>query len=237
MAHAAAPSINRQGDINRRVDERTSDDTAVLHDLPQGSVSVAHGFPITPTFDALSYFMLSWSSRPHHTLEAYVHDVTPLTYAPNTQTGADVVVITLRAYRAAYADDSDPTSSGTTHIVLSPYDFVTRENNADKTFYFSDLYVDNTTGLPTSIKFAGSDGKAFDVDYAPVDAHWLVRHVHYEETLHGPLRFGSVHVIADATFDQFAFPAQAPDPRLTPLPTPVPAASPPVAPSAGPPGH
>jgi hypothetical protein len=38
--------------------------------------------------------------------------------------------------------------------------------------------------------------------------------VHYEETLHGPLRVGRLHFSADAIYDEFAFPVNAPDPRL-----------------------
>jgi hypothetical protein len=49
-----------------------------------------------------------------------------------------------------------------------------------------------------------------------VQGHWLVTHAHYEETLHGPLNIGRLHVIADATYDKFAFPDEAPDPRLKP---------------------
>ena len=78
------------------------------------------------------------------------------------------------------------------------------------------MYIDNASGLPAEIRYAGGDDITFVVDYAMLEGHWLINHAHYEETLHGPLHIGSLHIIADAVYDQFSFPAQAPDPRLKP---------------------
>jgi len=215
MTHVSAPSLGKERDVNRSVMVRTRDDLAVIQDLPQGANVLGRGFPVTPSFDALSYFTLSWRVGAHTEVSASVHDVTPLTYPDADHTGSDVVVVRLRQYKAEYATDSSDAPDGKTHITLVPYDFVKRQAlKPDSTFYLSDLVMDNATGLPVEVRYQGADDIVFDVQYEMRDDHWLVSHAHYEETLHGPLRIGRLHVSADATYDDFAFPATAPDPRL-----------------------
>jgi hypothetical protein len=211
----SAPSIGRERDVLRAVSVRTRDDLAVIQDLPTGANVLGFGFPVTPNFDALSYFTLSWKVGAHTEVTSYVHDVTPLTYPDVANGGADVVVVRLRAYRAEYAQDSSDAVDGKTHITLVPYDFVKRQTvRPDTTFYLSDVVIDNATGLPAEVRYEGGDDIVFDVQYGMRDNHWLVTHAHYEETLHGPLRIGRLHVKADAAYDDFAFPETAPDPRL-----------------------
>jgi len=215
--HVSAKSLGRERDIARAVSVRTKDDVAVIQDLPQGRNQLAHGFPITPAFDALSYFTLSWKVGPHQEVSAYVHDVTPLTYTAPQPGEADVVVVRLRAYQATYAPDSSDTPTGQTHILLEPFDFVKREvKRPDSTFYLHELFIDNASGLPVRVRYTGGDDIDFSVDYANVQGHWVVNHAHYEETVYGPLRIGRLHVAADAAYDQFTFPDQPPDPRLAP---------------------
>ena len=217
VAHVSAPSLGKHRDVIRDVAVRTSDDMAIIQDLPQGQNQVAHGFPVTPVFDALSYFTLSWKVGSHMDMSSYVHDVQPLTYQGPQDTGADVVVFRLRQYKAGYAPDSSDAPDGKTHITLEPYDFVKRETlRPDSTFFLSDLYVDNATGLPAEVRYAGGEDIVFVVDYGLVQGHYVVTHGHYEETLHGPLGIGRLHVIADADYDNFAFPEDPPDPRLRP---------------------
>lgn len=224
ITQVSAPSIGQHREIARAVAVRTKDDLAVIQDLPRGSNVLGHGFPITPSFDALSYFTLSWKVGAHGAFSAYVHDVTPLTYDMTKGKGADVVVMRLLRYRAEYATDSSDAADGKTHITLVPYDFVKRQAlKPDSTFYLSDVVIDNATQLPSSVRYRGGDDIDFAIDYAVTAGHWLVTHAHYEETLHGPLRIGRLHVIADSVYDQFAFPDGAPDPRLIPtvaFPTP-----------------
>jgi hypothetical protein len=146
---------------------------------------------------------------------SYVHDVKPLTYPDATANGADVVVVRLRQYKAEYAPDSSDAADGKTHITLVPYDFVKRETvRPDETFYLSDLVIDNASGLPTEVRYRGADDIQFDVEYSVLETHWVITHAHYEETLHGPLRIGRLHVLADAVYDTFTFPTAPPDPRL-----------------------
>ncbi|MGP6157531.1 MAG: hypothetical protein ACLPYS_08500 [Vulcanimicrobiaceae bacterium] len=211
-----APSLGKQRDIIREVSVRTSDDLSVVQDLPQGrNQLLAHSFPVTPAFDALSYFTLSWRVGAHEDVSAYVHDVTPLHYADVPLAGADVVVVRLRAYRATYAPDSSDAPDARTHILLEPFDFVKRQVvRPDSTFFLSDLYIDNASGMPSEVKYSGGDDLQFVVDYASVGGYWLVDHAHYEETVFFPLHVARYHIVADALYSDFTFPVLAPDPRL-----------------------
>jgi hypothetical protein len=211
----SAPSMNKKREILRYVAARTSDDTAIVQDLPQGREQITHAFPLLPTFDAISAFTLTWQTRLHDTLESYIHDITPLEYTiPTAQTEhADVVVFRLRAYRASYAADSSEAPGGRTHLTMEPYQFVKDKASKDE-FFLDDVVIDNATDLPQHVSYSGPDGLVFAVDYTTVDGHWVVNHTHYEQTAFAPLRLGMVHGIADARFDQFTFPASAPDPRL-----------------------
>ncbi len=221
-----APSLGQHREVERAVAVRTKDDLAVLQDLPHGANQLGHGFPITPSFDALSYFTLSWKVGAHGEFSSYVHDVVPLQYDLSKKSAADVVVIRLLQYRAEYAPDSSDAPDAKTHIVLVPYDFVKRRAiKPDSTFYLSDVVIDNASHLPSSVRYVGGDDIDFSIDYTMTQGHWLVSHAHYEETLHGPLRLGRLRVIADANYDQFAFPDGAPDPRLIPSPQPSASAS------------
>ena len=217
-AHVAAPSLGKHRDVLRLIKLRTSDDLAVIQDLPQGENQMGHGFPVTPVFDALSNFTLSWKVGAHMEMSSYVHDVQPLVYQdPNSS--ADVVVVRLKYYKADYAPDSSDAPDGKTHVILQPFDFVKREvEQPDSTFFLSDLYIDNASGLPTEVRYAGGDDIVFVIDYGMVQNHYVVTHGHYEETLHGPLHIGRLHVIADVDYDQYVFADTAPDPRLVPPP-------------------
>jgi hypothetical protein len=228
--HVSAPSLGKNRDVIRDVAVRTADDLAVIQDLPQGANVLSHGFPVTPVFDALSYFQLSWKVGYHTEVSSYVHDVQPISYPTISHEGATVVVVNLKQYRATYADDSSDAPDGRTHIHMVPYDFVKAQvANPDDTFFLNDVVVDNSTGLPTSVTYTGGDNTLFACDYGTEAGHWVVEHVHYETTLHGPLRIGQLHVIADAKFDDFKFPHDPPDPRLRPLTVAAPAPAPAVA--------
>ena len=214
-AHVRAPSAHQHRDIVRSVEVRTRDDLAVIQDLPQGRNQLAHGFPVPPTFDALSYFQLNWRVGWHYDVSSSVHDVTPMTYDEHPQSDQfDVVVTRLRAYKVTYAPDSSDDPNGKTHLVLTPFQFVVDKSNPDTTFYLDDVFIDNASGLPTRVIYEGANAKVMALDYASVEGHWVLQHIHYEETLHGPLRLGMLHVIADIEYDHYGFPLIAPDPRL-----------------------
>ncbi len=210
-----APSLGKERNVLRAVSVRTKDDVAVIQDLPEGENQLAHGFPLTPSFDALSYFTLSWQVSAHQQLSSYVHDVKPLTFIDPQTSDSDVVVFRLRQYKASFAPDSSDAPNGKTHITLEPYDYIKKQVvRPDSTFFLSDLYIDNASGLPSEVAYSGADDLSFIVDYATIDGYWLVNHAHYEQTIYAPLRIARLHVIADSVYSDFAFPTQAPDPRL-----------------------
>ncbi len=232
----AIPSMQRERQTDRSVVVRIATDTAILHDFPHGGSFVGTAYPITPVFDALSAFTLRWHIDIHGNLDAAVSGVQPLRYDLTPQpTSADVVVTRIYAYHASYATDSSNAQAGTTHVVLKPYQFFA--SKAGGSLFFTDLYIDNATGLPSRVRLAGSDDKELVVDYADVQGHWLVGHLHYEETAVAPLHLARIHGVVDANYADFTFPPTAPDPRLTAPPTPTPAPVPTRGPgSIAPPG-
>jgi hypothetical protein len=214
------PSLRQHKVISRTVETRTQDDFAVLQDLPQGQRQYAHSFPLIPTFDALSYFHLTFNGSRRDTL-SYVELEKVLTFSDSSMgSHSDVVVTYLRYYHAEYAPD---TNDRIAHIVMVPLPTLTRDNNSD--FFLHDVYVDNATNLPTRVVYAGPTTD-FTVDYATVSNHWLVQHVIFARTLYGPLKIGRVHFTVDATNSDFSFPTTPSDPRL---------AGPPATPSPSPP--
>ena len=202
------PSLRRHKVISRQVETRTRDDFAVLQDLPRGQRQYAHSFPLIPTFDAISYFRVTFNGSQRDTL-SYVEPGQAITFTdPRATSHADVVVVSLRYYRAAYADDSNDTIA---HILMDPLPTLTRGNSSD--FYIHDVYVDTASNLPTRVVYVGPT-TTFSCDYQVVEGHWLVTHASYVHTFYGPLRMGRVTASAEATNHDFAFPATPSDPKL-----------------------
>lgn len=207
------PAMRENQRISRSVMSRTDKDLAVLQDLPRGQNQLGQSFPLVPTFDALSYFHLTFHLgdpiRRHNPLSAVVMDA-PLTFtAPQpSNANADVVVTTLRNYYATYAPD---TSDRIAHILMNPLPALTRNNPS--TFYLHDVYIDTATNLPTRVTYRGRDAD-LDVDYTTVSEHWVVSHAFYRQTLATPLHIGTMTFTVDAHYSAFTFPEQAPDPRL-----------------------
>ncbi|HEX3466796.1 MAG TPA: hypothetical protein VHT05_01720 [Candidatus Elarobacter sp.] len=202
------PSMRQHKVVARQVEARTRDDFALLQDLPNGQRQYTHSFPLIPTFDALSYFRVTFNGN-RRDLLSYVEPGPPLTFKDVRQTStADVVVVSLRYYHASYASD---TTDAVAHIQMDALPSLTAGNNSD--FYIRDVYVDTTSNLPTRVVYVGPT-TTFSCDYQVVDGHWLVRHVSYTHTFYGPLRIGRVTATADATNSDFAFPAAPSDPKL-----------------------
>jgi len=69
--------------------------------------------------------------------------------------------------------------------------------------------IDSRTGLPShiEIKVVG-DNLDVQLDYSIVEGHWIITHG-LMSSAQGPF-----HGTSETTFDQFAFPSTAPDPRL-----------------------
>ncbi|BDE06371.1 hypothetical protein WPS_16470 [Vulcanimicrobium alpinum] len=203
------PSLRQHRSISRAVETRTKDDYAVLQDLPRGQRQYAHSFPVIPTFDALSYFHISYNGSRRDAL-SYVQVDRPLTFTTtaSSESKPDVVVTYLRYYHAEYAADSNDRIA---HIVMDPLPTLTTGNTSD--FYIHDVYVDTASNLPTRVTYTGPT-TTMAVDYAVVENHWLVSHMTYSHTFFGPLRIGRVTANVEATNSGFAFPATPNDPKL-----------------------
>ena len=202
------PSMRQHKTISRAVETRTKDDFAVLQDLPQGQRQYAHSFPLIPTFDALSYFRVTFNGNRRDML-SYVEPGPVITFKdPRETSHADVVVTMLRYYHATYAPDSNDQIA---HILMDPLQALTRGNNSD--FYIHDVYVDTSTNLPTRVIYTGPT-TTFTCDYAVIEGHWLVNHATYVHTFFGPLHFGRVTATAEASNHDFSFPAAPTDSKL-----------------------
>ncbi|MDB5073517.1 MAG: hypothetical protein JWM87_4628 [Candidatus Eremiobacteraeota bacterium] len=202
------PSLRRHKVISRAVETRTSDDYAALQDLPQGQRQYGHSFPLVPTFDAISYFRVTFNGSQRNTL-SYLEPGPPITFKdPRETSHADVVVTSLRYYRASYAPDSNDRIA---HIVMDALPTLTRGNSSD--FYIHDVFVDTTSNLPTRVVYEGP-ATTFTTDYQVIEGHWLVTHANYVHTFFGPLHMGRVTATADASNHDFAFPATPGDPKL-----------------------
>jgi hypothetical protein len=200
------PSLRRHQVISRAVETRTRDDYAALQDLPRGQHQYAHSFPLIPTFDALSYFRVTFNGN-RRDLLSYVEPGNPITFTdPVSQ--ADVVVVSLKYYRASYAPDS---SDSIAHILMDALPTLTTGNSSD--FYIHDVYVDTATNLPTRVTYLGPT-TTFACDYEVIGGHWLVKHAIYAHTFYAPLRIGRVTATAEATNTDFTFPATPSDPKL-----------------------
>src|SRR5579875_3153240 len=161
--HITAPSLNQSVDIERGVMTRSSDDLAVLQDLPHGAQTVAPAFPLSPTFDALSYFRLSFSVGWHRRLFTNLTGpegngpIVPIRFQNVAHSANDVVVTSLRYYYPKFAPDSSDAPDGQMHIVMQALSTLTRNNKSD--FYITDVRIDNRTMLPLAVTYEGKDDR------------------------------------------------------------------------------
>lgn len=87
-------------------------------------------------------------------------------------------------------------------------------------FYPSEVVEDPVTHLPSHIelRIASGDDMLIALDYKVIDGHWVITHGQFSGSQH--VAFLNFKVIADIAFDDIAFPAAPPDPRLTKSPEP-----------------
>ncbi len=208
-------SIGRSQGINRYVAVRQADDYAVMQDLPRGAQRTGQAFPIIPYFDPLAGFSYSWYANLKR-VDITVKRVTPALWPiPAADPGVNVLVPYISFWAPSYAADSTQTHL---HLQVAPTPSLPNQD-----LYPADIVVDPQTQLPShlEIRFTG-DPTTIDLDYRVLDGHWVITHARYTAPQHvGPLNFT---VVSDTTYDNLAFPATAPDPRLagTPAPTPTP---------------
>jgi hypothetical protein len=213
--HTHVEGGNRTKDIDRSVMVRVADDYAVMRDLPNGGESAGQAFPIIPYFDPFSTFTFSYFANLKKV------DITlnrgGLYSVPVPAPGSDAVIVPYFSWMAPrYAPDA---SQDHPHWLIDPTPRV-----GNNTFYFSDIVEDAQSALPSHIelKLTGSD-EAIALDYSVVDGHWLITHGTFSSTQQV---FGfSFKVVADVTYDDFAFSETPPDPRLAAAPVASPASS------------
>jgi hypothetical protein len=88
-------------------------------------------------------------------------------------------------------------------------------------FCVYEVREDPQTRLPSYIELRSDSGDKFTLDYKVLDGHWvIVRGTMTTQQHFGPMSF---QVVAQTDYQDIAFPAEAPDPRLAG--TPAPAAS------------
>jgi hypothetical protein len=217
-----APSLHQSIDVNRRVMVRSADDVALLEDLPQGATSIARGFPISPTFDALAYFRLNTNITWHKQISTDITGpdgngpIVPITFSTISHNDSDVIVTSLRFYYPKFAPDSSDAPDGRTHLVMRALPTLTNGNSSD--FYITDVLIDNATMLPLRVTYEGKDERKFVIDYGFAGDVWVVQHAFFEQTVYSVLKIGRVHYSADASFTDYQFETAPPDPRLAAAP-------------------
>ena len=209
--HVTAPALGRSQDINRSVAVRVADDFAVMKDLPNGGERTGQAFPIVAYFDPLSQFGFSWFANLKR-VDIDLKRGQPLVLAtPQPDPSVNVVVPYNSYWAARYAPDS---TDAAMHLIIDP------TARVRGSFYPSDVVEDAASRLPAHIEMRvdGSD-ETISLDYRVIDGHWVIAHASWSATEHAFV-FTS-KVIADVTFDDIAFPAEAPDPRLAGTPSPT----------------
>jgi hypothetical protein len=198
-------SIGRSQDINRFVKVRQADDYAVMQDLPQGAERTGQAFPIIPYFNPFAAYEFSWFANLKSvqiTLQRGPSGILPI---PQSDASADMTVAYFSAWAPAYAADS---TSARADIIVGPTPALPANS-----YYPSRVIENGQTHLPQRIEIrSNSSDDVIALDYGVVQNHWVITHGTLTTRQHvGPMSF---QVVSDTTYDQFEFPAAAPDPRL-----------------------
>lgn len=215
LTHVSATSVGRTQDINRSVMVRIADDFAVMKDLPNGSERTGQAFPIVAYFDPFSQFGFSWFANMKR-VDITLQRGAPLVLAtPEPDPTVNMLVPYNSFWACHYAPDS---SEAAIHLTIDPTPRVT--NNS---FYPSDVVEDPQTHLPSHVEMRtkGTD-ETLALDFKVIDGHWVIVHGRWSGTQHAAIF--TLNVVADVNFNDIAFPAEPPDPRLAG--TPAPTASP-----------
>ena len=204
-------------DVDRSIAVRVADDYAVMHDLPAGAQRTGSAFPLVPFFDPFSNFQFSYFANPKKIDITFVPGDPFYLKIPQPDPSVDVTMPYFSEWAPRYAADS---TNDAPHFLIDP-----TPRTGNNSFYIAEVKVDPVTQLPSHVQMndTGSD-MSIGLDYAMVDAHWLVTHGSFSSTQHA---IGmTFKVTADTTFTDFAFPQTAPDPQLagTPRPKPTPSA-------------
>jgi len=210
----SAPSMGRTQEIDRSVAVRVADNYAVMRDLPDGGERTGEAFPIIAQFNPFSAYQFSYFANLKN-VEIHLERGASATFPiPAPDPGVDVLVPYNSFWAARYAPDS---TEQHLHLLVDP------TARVGPGFYPSEVIEDPQTQLPSHVEIRTSNSDmVIALDYQVIQGHWVLTHGRFSATEH--VIVSTFKVIADVTYDDFAFPAQAPDPRLagTPVPTVTP---------------
>jgi hypothetical protein len=217
--HVNAPTLGRTQDINRSIAVRVADNFAVMQDLPNGGQREGQAFPIVAYFDPFASFAFGYFANLKRVDITLTRGNPYSIHLPPPDPTVNVVVPYFSEYDVRYAPDS---TENAPHLVLTPTSRLT-----GSVIYWSDIVVDPQTQLPSHIEMRelGSD-QTIALDFKVIDGHWVITHGTFTATQHA--LFLTFKVIADVTFQNIAFPTEAPNALLagTPSPSPVPSVGP-----------
>lgn len=202
--HITAPSLGRSQDIDRLVKVRQSDDAAVMQDLPRGAVRTGQAFPIIPYFDPFTQFSFSWYANLKRVDITLQRSQPFFLTIPPADPSVDLVLPYFSFWDPSYLSlPGDPAL----HLRVAPTPAL------GTGFYPYDIVEDPQTQLPAHVEMRTTDdSEIISFDYRVIEGHWTIVRGTFTSNEHvGPLAF---QVIAETTFDQFAFPLSPPDPRL-----------------------
>ncbi len=212
--HVTAPALGRSQDINRSIAVRVADNYAVMKDLPNGEERTGQAFPILAYFDPLSGFKFGWFANLKR-VDITLDQGAPFYYKiPQADPGVTVVVPYNSYWAARYASDSTETAL---HLLIDP-----TPRLQQGLLYPSEIVEDAGSSLPSHIEMRvnGGSDETITLDYSMIDGHWVIVHGTFSQTMH--FAIFTDKIIADVTFSDIAFPAEAPDPRLSGTPAPAP---------------
>jgi len=203
-------------EIDRSVAVRVADNYAVMRDLPDGGERTGEAFPIIPYFDPFSRFEFSYFANLKRVDIRLEREAPYLFPIPAPDPSVDAVIPYSPYFAPRYAPDSTETRL---HLLIDP----TPRTGAN-TFYPSEVIEDPQTQLPSHIEMrvTGSD-ETIALDYAMVEGHWIITHGAFSGTQRAMML--TFKITADVTYENIAFPATPPDPRLASTPIPLPSAT------------
>ena len=209
QVHISVPRFSRTLDINRSVQVRVRDDAAIMQDLPSGATRTGQAFPIIAFFSPFQQFKYSY---PAFMSGGRINRDFAITLSfgqawgfqlPPADQSADATVFYLSFYMPSYAPDSTDQNP---HLTIAPVPKLAGD------FYPTDLLMDSASALPKSITFKDTAGEALQFDYSIVNGYWIIHHIAYNAVSSSII--GDIKFLVDVNYDQFTFPATAPDPRL-----------------------
>jgi hypothetical protein len=212
MTHVTS-STGATRDINRFVAVRQADNYAVMQDLPQGAQRTGQAFPIIPYFDPLGQaFTFGWFANLKRIDISLDRKPVGLWPVPQPDPGVNVVVPYASFWVPSYLPDS---TESRLHLRILP----TAAYGTG--YYIYDVLEDPQSQLPAHIEIRDtSSSDQITLDYKIVDGHWVITRGALSTAQHvGPLSF-TVTAVTD--YQDIAFPATPPDPRLAGSPSPAP---------------